>query len=225
MTPSFNLEKLYGGVSVGVDEAGCGPWAGPVIAAAVVLDTALEISLLTEINDSKKLTPGKREYIMEKFLKLSQKQIWFSIGEATVLEIDQMNIREASKLAMKRAIDGLKIHYDQILIDGNRKPIFNKPSHLIIHGDQQSYSIAAASIIAKVTRDRIMKMLADKTPEYLWHKNAGYGTVAHHQAIQKIGITSYHRQSFAPIRDYIRQHNIDIAANNETLYTNAFLIK
>lgn len=224
MTPTFDLEKQHTGPIVGVDEAGCGPWAGPVIAAAAILDYGFDTSVLSHIRDSKQMTLQQRLLVWDAFQKWQGKTIWFSVGEASVFEIDQLNIREATKLAMKRAIDGINPDFSHILIDGNRAPELNKTYSLIIKGDQKSLSIAAASIIAKVTRDRIMNHLHEAHPQYHWHKNAGYGTNLHQQAIALGGITSYHRQSFRPIRDYIIKHNIDISANNDTIYKKIYAI-
>lgn len=180
-------------IIAGVDEAGRGPWCGPVVSAAVILD---QKHINTEINDSKKLSEVKRERLYEEIMSNHQ----VGIGIATVDEIDTLNILGATKLSMKRAIDQLKQKPDAVLIDGNQKldiDIYNQP---VIKGDSVSLSIAAASIIAKVYRDRIMKQLADEFPTYAWEANKGYGTKAHQEALKKYGVTAHHRKSFAPIK-------------------------
>lgn len=224
MNPTFDFEKQLSCRSVGVDEAGCGPWAGPVIAAAVVLDYDFDPQTLSYIRDSKQMSAHRREEVWLRFQEWRNQKIWFGIGEASVCEIDAINIREATKLAMQRAVDQINCTFDHVLIDGNRAPTLNKPHTLIIKGDQKCLSIAAASIIAKVTRDRIMSLLHETYPCYHWHTNAGYGTKTHQDAIHKVGITPYHRQSFAPIKSYILQHNIDIPPNNDTIYKKIYAI-
>lgn len=184
----------------GIDEAGCGPWAGPVVAASVVIEGfSLSDNLRNLIHDSKKLSHKKR---CQAFDLLTQTpHIFFGVGLASVDEIDQINIAEATKLAMSRAFHSLSCHDVQhALVDGIRKPGLPKPVTLIKGGDQKSLSVAAASIIAKVTRDRIMDQLHEEFPVYGWDTNRGYGTAQHHQALMKFGITSHHRKSFAPIQ-------------------------
>ena len=176
----------------GVDEVGRGPLAGPVVAAAVIINPK---NIPKGINDSKKLTKKNRLIIFE---ELKNSSI-YSIAKASVEEIDKINILQASLLAMKRAIEGLEKSPSTVLIDGNFKPKTSFEMHSIIKGDTKSLSIAAASIIAKVYRDNLMKKLAIKYPNYYWEKNSGYGTKEHLSAIRKHGITPIHRKSFKPI--------------------------
>ena len=188
----FYFDSLYDQPVAGVDEVGRGPLAGPVVAAAVIIDIN---NIPDGINDSKKLSKINRLKISDEIKKHSI----FSIAEASVKEIDEINILQASLLAMKRAIEGLAKKPRTILVDGKFKPKTNFITHSIIKGDTQSLSIAASSIIAKVYRDNLMRDFSKKYPEYLWEKNAGYGTKEHLLAIKKCGITSIHRKSFKPI--------------------------
>lgn len=175
----------------GIDEAGRGPLAGPVYAAAVILPLGLEI---TGLNDSKKLSEKKRE---ELFDVICEKAVDFSIGIADEKEIDEINILNATFLAMKRAVDGLKIKPDYALIDGNRYPrIGGVTEETIIKGDGKSMSVAAASILAKVSRDRYMLEIAEKYPQYCFEKHKGYGTKLHYEMLEKYGISPVHRKSF-----------------------------
>ena len=176
----------------GVDEVGRGPLAGPVYAAAFIFPNfEFEIE---QVNDSKKLSPKKREFIFE---ILQNNNITYSIGFSTVEEIDKFNILNATKLAMKRAIENLNLKPDLILVDGNFIPDFgNIKCQNIIKGDSISYSIACASIIAKVLRDKFMCNLHDKFPDYDFINNKGYGTRKHIDIIKKIGPCIYHRKTF-----------------------------
>ena len=175
----------------GIDEAGRGPLAGPVYAAAVILPLGLEI---TGLNDSKKLSEKKRE---ELFDVICEKAVDFSIGIADEKEIDEINILNATFLAMKRAVDGLKIKPDYALIDGNRYPrIDGVTEETIVKGDGKSMSVAAASILAKVSRDRYMLEIAEKYPQYCFEKHKGYGTKLHYEMLEKYGISPVHRKSF-----------------------------
>lgn len=175
----------------GIDEAGRGPLAGPVYAAAVILPLGLEI---TGLNDSKKLSEKKRE---ELFDVICEKAVDFSIGIADEKEIDKINILNATFLAMKRAVDGLKIRPDYALIDGNRYPrIGGVTEETIVKGDGKSMSVAAASILAKVSRDRYMLEIAEKYPQYCFEKHKGYGTKLHYEMLEKYGISPVHRKSF-----------------------------
>ncbi len=178
----------------GIDEAGRGPLAGPVVAAAVVLPTGYE---LPGLNDSKKLTARRREQLFEHLM--ADPQVHKSIATATVAEIDELNILRATHLAMARAAQGLEPLPDFCLIDGLAVPGFPLPSTNLVKGDARSLSIAAASVLAKVTRDRYMCDLAAKYPQYGFERHAGYGTKAHLQAIKQYGITPHHRRSFAPV--------------------------
>lgn len=199
--PSFALESEHSGVVAGIDEAGCGPWAGPVVASACILHDVDELApLLALINDSKMLTVKKRDNIFEQLIQLPEHQFCYSVGMASVEEIDKINIGKATRLAMERAVNNLSVQPAVALIDGIRKPILPKQQVItVVKGDQKSYSIAAASIIAKVTRDRLMTDLDREFPMYGWSKNAGYGTVKHQTALKEFGVTAHHRRSFAPI--------------------------
>ena len=191
--PDFSLENAETGLVVGIDEVGRGPFAGPVVAAAVILDRG---NIPLGIMDSKKIPRAKREQLFNHILEAAQ----VGIGEASVQEIDSLNILQASLLAMRRAFTALPHRPDIALIDGNRDPNLGIPSRLIVKGDACSLSIAAASIVAKVTRDRKMCALAEEFPHYGWERNAGYGTAEHRKGLRQFGVTPQHRRSFAPIR-------------------------
>jgi len=198
--PSLAFEKqngLHDGkIICGVDEAGRGPLAGPVTAAAVILPTEIPRAVKKEIRDSKKMTPQAREDLFEPLISLCR----YAVAEASVPEISRFNILWASMLAMKRAIEGLAVKIDVALIDGNRAPkSLECVAVTIVEGDDKSLSIAAASIIAKVTRDRFMKRLAEEHPGYGWDHNFGYGTPEHLAALKQLGPTDWHRDSFAPV--------------------------
>ena len=174
----------------GIDEAGRGPLAGPVYAAAVILPIDLEIDGL---NDSKKLTEKKREALFD---VICEKANSYSIGIATEEEIDEINILNATFLAMRRAVDGLSVKPDYALIDGNQHPGLSIADETVIKGDGKSMSIAAASILAKVSRDHFMLQIAEKYPEYCFEKHKGYGTKLHYEMIEKYGVAPIHRRSF-----------------------------
>lgn len=199
--PTFQIESTFQGLVGGVDEVGRGPWAGPVVAAAAVfLDpSSLPSSLLDDIQDSKKLSKTKRETIFEVLTNLEA--FHYGLGLASVEEIDHLNILKATFLAMERATKNLPQTPPTLLIDGKYIPRFEGIQTLpVIGGDGISLSIAAASIIAKVTRDKMMEELARAYPFYGWETNAGYGTSQHQNALKTHGITPHHRRSFAPIR-------------------------
>lgn len=182
--------------SVGVDEAGRGSWAGPVVAAAVVL---LPDHKIVGLNDSKKLSPKKRLYLFEAI----QKNQKYAVGIATVEEICRLNILQATFLAMKRAIENLNHQAQIFLIDGNINPDLGVTSEAIIKGDSIYEQIAAASIVAKVVRDQIMKELDLIHPEYNWRNNAGYGTAQHLEKLMKFGPCQHHRKTFKPITNFL----------------------
>ncbi len=183
----------------GVDEVGRGPLAGPVVAAAVILDPA---RIPDGMNDSKKLTEKKRDALYDELLAVAD----VSIAEATVAEIDAHNILRASHIAMVRAVAGLAQPPDHALIDGNMTPRdLTLSSETIIKGDARSLSIAAASIVAKVWRDRHMVALAQQHPHYGWEKNAGYPTAQHKLGLAQFGVTQHHRRSFKPIHNILYQ--------------------
>lgn len=184
----------------GVDEVGRGPLAGPVMACAAILDPArVPKALLARLDDSKKLSQGAREEIAAELRAVAH----FAIAEASVAEIDELNILKATHLAMRRAVEALAPKPAHALVDGNRAPLLPCPVTTIVKGDQKSFSIAAASILAKVERDKIMSELAKVHTVYGWDRNAGYGTAAHLKAIQTHGITPHHRRSFRPISENI----------------------
>ena len=194
--PDLELEHAAGGLVAGVDEAGRGPLAGPVVAAAAVIDEVrLGAALRAGIDDSKKLSAGKRTAIFAELAGCAR----VAVGAASVAEIDQYNILGATMLAMRRAVLSLGILPDLVLIDGNRTPELPCPARAVVGGDARSLSIAAASIVAKVTRDRIMASLAARHPGFGWERNAGYGTAAHREALVRLGPTAHHRRSFAPV--------------------------
>ncbi len=204
--PDFALETRLGAgqgrVVVGVDEAGRGPWAGPVVAAAVWLDpAALDPALLGQLDDSKRLGPATRERLCRRLTTAAPGAARVGLGAASVAEIDRLNILEASLLAMARAIAGLGLEPDAALVDGNRAPRLSCPVETVVKGDSRSYSIAAASIIAKVARDRRMAELARDHPGYGWERNRGYGTAEHRAALARLGVTPEHRRSFRPVRE------------------------
>ena len=174
----------------GVDEAGRGPLAGPVCAAAVILP---ENTIIEGVNDSKKLSEKKREALFD---VIKQQALSYSIAFASVEEIEEMNILNATMLAMKRAVEGLDVKADYAMIDGNRLPNLDIDSEFIIKGDARSMSIACASILAKVSRDRLLYKYAEEFPEYSFDKHKGYGTKVHVEALKKYGPCKYHRLSF-----------------------------
>ena len=184
----------------GVDEAGRGPLAGPVVACAVILGCRLH-----GLKDSKQLTELKRESLAE---KIKLKAMAWSLGFASVKEIDRYNILQASMLAMQRAVEHLPVLPTQVLVDGNRLPRLNIPAEAIVDGDNLVAEISAASIIAKVTRDYLMGVLAHRYPQYGFAKHKGYGTKEHLQAIDTYGIAPIHRLSFAPVRN--AQHKFEV---------------
>lgn len=197
--PSFRFELRCEGRVAGIDEAGRGPLAGPVYAAAAVIDrTRAARKLLRMIDDSKKLTLEQREEAYEAMIASGVVQ--FAVAEASVEEIDRINILQATYLAMRRAVQALAEQPEVVLIDGNRAPPqLGCRAETIVGGDAHSYSIAAASIFAKVTRDRYMHALAVTYPGYGWETNRGYGSQQHLEALSLLGPTPHHRRSFAPV--------------------------
>lgn len=190
---SFKLELDFPQPLAGVDEAGCAPLAGPVVAAAVILDRD---RFPRGIDDSKNLPLEKREAIYAKLVKVAA----WAVGIASVEEIDEINIYWARMLAMTRAVEALGIEPAWVLVDGNACPKWQRPSKAIVDGDAKCRSIGAASIVAKVTRDRIMAEYARAYPGYGWETNRGYGTPEHQRALKTLGLTPLHRRSFAPVR-------------------------
>ena len=191
--PCFKLEKIHPDPVAGVDEAGCAPLAGPVVAAAVVLDRN---RFPRGIDDSKALPAKAREAICARLYRVAV----IGVGMASVEEIDRLNIYWARMLAMSRAVDALGLDPAMVLVDGNRCPRWERPSLAIVAGDTKCRSIAAASIVAKVMRDRIMADHARAHPGYGWETNQGYPTPQHLAALHRLGPTPLHRRSFAPVR-------------------------
>ena len=181
------------GLVAGVDEAGRGPLAGPVVAAAVILD---DLKPIAGLNDSKKLTEKRREKLYDEILA---KALCCSIAEASVEEIDQLNILQATLLAMRRAVDGLRLKPVKVLVDGNRLPVLDVRAEAIVQGDALVPAISAASILAKVHRDRMCAELHLQYPEYGFDRHKGYGTAEHLQALAEHGPSPWHRRSFAPV--------------------------
>ncbi len=204
--PTLEIEIQHKCLVAGVDEAGRGPWAGPVVAAAAIfLDPpSLPSFFLDSIQDSKKLSKIKREILFHKLMDLQD--FHYGLGISSVEEIDQFNILKATFLAMERAVHVLPQKPEVLLIDGKPIPSFKEiRAFPLVRGDDISLSIAAASIFAKVTRDKIMEELASEYPSYGWEKNAGYGTAEHQEALKNYGVTPHHRKSFAPIKELLNR--------------------
>ena len=196
--PDFSIEQDCGGRVAGVDEAGRGPWAGPVVAAAVILPPTLSSDLTDKLDDSKKLSALQRKKLFRALV--SSPEIDYGIGAASVAEIERYNILAATFTAMRRAIESLNATPDTALIDGNQLPSgLPCAGRTVIRGDNLSLSIAAASIFAKVTRDRIMTSLSQRYPGYYWDRNAGYGTKQHQDGLAALGVTCHHRHTYGPI--------------------------
>ncbi len=180
----------------GVDEVGRGPWAGPVVAGAVILEPA---SVPRGIDDSKKLSRGRREKLAAALRRVAH----VGIGLASAGEIDELNILQAALLAMRRAITNLPVVPAHVLVDGRQVPRLEMPCTAVVGGDRRSLSIAAGSIVAKVYRDRLMARLADDHPGFGWEHNAGYGTREHREALSRFGVTPQHRRSFRPVAAHL----------------------
>lgn len=193
--PTLNLEREFGGRVCGVDEAGYAPIAGPIVAAAVVLPPGPKPRRLRGLTDSKLLQADRREHFHDVILDMAD----VGIGMASIEEIDRHNIYKADMLAMQRAVEDLGSAPDAALVDGRGAPPIAGTVKTVIKGDRRSLSIAAASVMAKVTRDRLMSRLAGEHPEYGWDRNAGYGTAEHYLALLRHGVTRHHRRSFAPL--------------------------
>ena len=186
----FDLDRKKSGYLAGVDEAGRGPLAGPVFAAAVILADDV---IIEGINDSKKLSEKKRELLYD---EICEKAISYCVASVDEKEIDDINILQATFKAMRNAVSGLSVTPDYVLIDGNKSPSTSFAEETVVKGDSKSMSIAAASILAKVSRDRYITGIADKYPGYGFEKHKGYGTKAHYEAIEKLGICPIHRKTF-----------------------------
>jgi ribonuclease HII len=199
--PTLELELSLKCVVAGVDEAGRGAWAGPVVAAAVILDPA---RVPPGLNDSKQLSRKVREDLYDQIMTTAK----VGIGQASPAEIDAHNILAATFLAMGRAVAALASPPAHLLVDGNQRPNIPLPMTCVVKGDSRSLSIAAASIIAKVFRDRHMAELHQTAPDYGWAQNAGYGTADHQRALRLVGVTPNHRKSFAPIRHLLSEESV-----------------
>lgn len=186
-----------GALHAGVDEAGRGPLAGPVVAAAVILD---DLQPIDGLNDSKVLTPRRRELLFD---QIRARALCCSIAQASVEEIDSLNILQATMLAMQRAVDGLRLRPHRVLVDGNRLPILKVPAEAIVRGDSTVKAISAASILAKVFRDRLCMELHAAHPQYGFDGHKGYPTPAHLAALREHGACAHHRRSFAPVREVL----------------------
>ncbi|MGE0222175.1 MAG: ribonuclease HII [Acetobacteraceae bacterium] len=203
--PNYAMEKAAGGRVAGVDEAGRGPLAGPVVAAAVVFPTGVPNRLAALLDDSKKLSADQR---LAAFLALrASGRAEIGVGAASVAEIDRLNILHAAMLAMRRAVGRLPVPPDLALVDGNYPPRLDCTVRCVVDGDALCLSIAAASIVAKVVRDRAMARLAVRFPAYGWDSNAGYATPRHRQAILTLGPTRHHRPGFGTVA----QMSLDLA--------------
>jgi ribonuclease HII len=205
--PTFEFENQFEGLVVGIDEAGRGPWAGPVVAGAVVfLNREVDEFLLDNLNDSKKLSIKKREILYEKIMQARDKgDLLVGIGQSSAEEIDANNILQATFIAMCRAVDDMGQKPNYALVDGNQKPKgLSCDCMTLVKGDARSYSVAAASIVAKVFRDKLMCDLAKQYPYYGFEKNAGYGTKTHIEGLSKYGVVKgIHRESYKPIQDFL----------------------
>jgi ribonuclease HII len=195
--PDFSLEQAAGGRVAGVDEVGRGPLCGPVVAAAVAFPRGVPASLSGLLNDSKKLSEAQREKAFAAMRASAEVEI--GVGAASVAEIGRLNILHASLLAMRRAVLRLPARPDLALVDGNKAPDLPCAARCVVGGDAKSLSIAAASIVAKVVRDRAMTRLAQRYPGYGWERNAGYPTAAHLAALETLGFTPHHRLGFGPV--------------------------
>ena len=196
--PDFTREAAHGGRVAGVDEVGRGPLAGPVVAAAVVFPRGVPEALAALLDDSKRLSAPARERALAALRASGAAEI--AVAAASVPEIARLNVLGASLLAMRRAVERLPARPDLALVDGNQAPSLSCPVRCLVGGDGVSLSIAAASIAAKVVRDRLMRRLDERHPGYGWASNAGYGTAAHLAALRTLGPTRHHRAGFAPIR-------------------------
>jgi ribonuclease HII len=196
--PTFKIERAQGGVVAGIDEAGRGPLAGPVVAAAVVFSRCrAPRALARELDDSKKLTAAVRERLSQEVRACAS----VGVGIADVAEIDRLNILRASLLAMARAVEALGIAIDLAIVDGKIPPVLPCPVRCVVGGDGLCLSIAAASVVAKVQRDAMMAELARAHPGYGWEHNAGYATRCHREALARLGPTAQHRRSFRPVAE------------------------
>jgi ribonuclease HII len=208
-----DLRKERGPLLAGVDEVGRGPIAGPVVAAAVIMPP--DMRAIRGVDDSKALTPQERQKLVG---RIQERAIAWSLGAASVREIERLNIYQASVLAMRRALQRLQVKPDHVIIDGKAMRTLPIPHTAIVHGDARCFSIACASIVAKVTRDRLMANLAVRYPAYTWERNVGYTTRAHIRGLDASGITPHHRRSFFRVSQLMLDldaHPVDIVLLNE----------
>ena len=211
--PDYSLEEPFcrEGAVIGVDEAGRGPWAGPVTATAFWINPKYKNMLPKDLTDSKKLSALKREKIRQGLCASNNGHLW-ATKHISVVEIDRVGILPATFSAMADAVSALadvlaqqhNMHLSMVLIDGNLLPPLDVPCKAVVRGDSRSLSIAAASVLAKEARDEVMRGLADTYPDYGWQTNAGYGTKRHQDALQKFGVTPHHRTSFTPIKNRMK---------------------
>jgi len=211
--PDYTLEQTFcrQGAVIGVDEAGRGPWAGPVTAAAFWINPEYKNMLPRGLTDSKKLSALKREHVRQGLCDSNNRHLW-AIKHSPVAEIDRVGILPATFLAMEDAVFSLadllaqqhNMQLSMVLIDGNLLPPLDVPCKAVVRGDGRSLSIAAASVLAKEARDEVMRGLAKTYPDYGWQTNAGYGTKRHQNALQQFGVTPHHRKSFAPIKNRMK---------------------
>ena len=207
--PDYVIESGFDGRVAGVDEVGRGPLAGPVVAAAVVFPAGVSAALAELLDDSKKLTAEQRSAAYVALLASGLAEI--GVGAASVAEISRINILRASLLAMTRAVGRLPVMPAMALVDGNQAPLLPCPVQCVVGGDARCLSIAAASIVAKVVRDRAMARLAIRLPRYGWHSNAGYGTAAHRAAITEHGPSRHHRPTFGAVRLHLEGADMALA--------------
>ncbi|WP_342628259.1 ribonuclease HII [Nguyenibacter vanlangensis] len=208
--PDYARELQHGGRVAGVDEVGRGPLAGPVVAAAVMFESGVPRRLAALLDDSKKLSPPAR---LRAYAALrAARGAHVAVAAASVAEIARLNILHAAFLAMRRAVARLPCAPDMVLVDGNAAPDFGCPVECVVGGDGECLSIAAASIVAKVTRDRLMERLSRRWPAYGWERNAGYATAAHRDALHRAGATPHHRDAFGTVR----QLALDLAARQDS---------
>ena len=211
LNPTFDIEDQHQGIIAGVDEVGYGAWAGPVVSAAVIIDRkTIDPFLLTLINDSKKLSKPRRDKAFSAMLQ--SESIISAVGIVGPHEIDQINIKEAAHKSMKIALNALSKKPDVVLVDGIVAPNIDTRTVAIKGGDALSFSIAAASIIAKVTRDQIMAEWSKKYPDYGFERHVGYGTAYHLEALKTFGVTDLHRKSYKPIQPFLVKEPLELSS-------------
>ena len=205
------LRRSGGSLIAGVDEVGRGPLAGPVVACAVVMPP--DTRAIAGVNDSKQLTARQRERLAR---KIRERALALALGAASVREIDRLNIYKASALAMWRALKRLSVIPDHVIVDGRAIRVLPIPHTPVVGGDARCFSIACASIVAKVTRDRLMRALGARYPAYVWERNAGYATAEHFAGLERAGATPHHRRSFLPVRQLSLGFDVSAYAEDAT---------